>query len=63
MVGSSITIGGSGEGFSASVMVSPLEGAHGNVEFLAHLRRGARNSAGVPDLAGIVAEASARQGR
>ena len=45
------------------VMVSPLEGAHGNVEFLAHLRRGAGSSAGVPDLAGIVAEASARQGR
>ena len=45
------------------VMVSPLEGAQGNVEFLAHLRRGAVASAGVPDLDAVVAEASARQER
>ncbi len=45
------------------LMVSPLRGAEGNVEFLAHFRRGATQAAAVsqahPDIAAVIAEAEA----
>lgn len=44
------------------VMPSPLRGAEGNVEFLAHLRRGATPGVGPADLDAAVAEAHAGSG-
>jgi 23S rRNA (cytidine1920-2'-O)/16S rRNA (cytidine1409-2'-O)-methyltransferase len=41
------------------LMVSPLLGAEGNVEFLAHLRRG-EGAAGAVDVGAVVAEAATR---
>ena len=46
------------------VMASPLTGADGNVEFLAHLVAGRTATSGPPiDFAAVAAEAAARHGR
>jgi 23S rRNA (cytidine1920-2'-O)/16S rRNA (cytidine1409-2'-O)-methyltransferase len=45
------------------VMVSPVTGAEGNVEFLAHLRAHSGGQDHAIDVAGVVAEASLRHGR
>ena len=42
-------------------MVSPITGADGNVEFLLHARTGAGAPSTPPDLAAVVAEATARR--
>jgi 23S rRNA (cytidine1920-2'-O)/16S rRNA (cytidine1409-2'-O)-methyltransferase len=44
------------------VMVSPLTGADGNVEFLAHLRAHAPGPPGLPDFGPVLADALARHG-
>src|SRR5690606_12514202 len=44
-------------------MVSPITGADGNVEFLLHARTGAGAPSTPPDLAAVVAEATARRSR
>jgi 23S rRNA (cytidine1920-2'-O)/16S rRNA (cytidine1409-2'-O)-methyltransferase len=45
------------------VMVSPVTGADGNVEFLAHLRAHHPAPEALPDLAGVADEAARRYGR
>jgi hypothetical protein len=44
------------------VMPSPITGAQGNVEFLVHLRPGAREPAALVDLDAVVAEATMTHG-